>query len=218
VTSSAHLRGIVIAGALAALALALGFVTMAMNQTASKTPHTIIPLKDRHVAGQPATTTPTATTAKAKPKAKPKPNPNFVAALQAGLPRSIAEALASHPVVVVELMSPSDAVATLADGEAKAGAALAGAGFVAVNVDKDGGDASKLTIALGDLPTTPASMIYARPSTLAITLPGFNDRTVVQQAVVTTLAAVKTGTVTPAQTTTTSASTSSTTTPSTGSD
>ena len=215
-TSSAHLRGIVIAGALAALALALGFVTMAMNQTASKTPHTIIPLKDRHVAGQPATTTPTATTAKAKPKAKPKPNPNFVAALQAGLPRSIAEALASHPVVVVELMSPSDAVATLADGEAKAGAALAGAGFVAVNVDKDGGDASKLTIALGDLPTTPASMIYARPSTLAITLPGFNDRTVVQQAVVTTLAAVKTGTVTPAQTTTTSASTSST--PSTGSD
>jgi len=216
VTSSAHLRGIVIAGALAALALALGFVTMAMNQTASKTPHTIIPLKDRHVAGQPATTTPTATTAKAKPKAKPKPNPNFVAALQAGLPRSIAEALASHPVVVVELMSPSDAVATLADGEAKAGAALAGAGFVAVNVDKDGGDASKLTIALGDLPTTPASMIYARPSTLAITLPGFNDRTVVQQAVVTTLAAVKTGTVTPAQTTTTSASTSST--PSTGSD
>jgi len=216
VTSSAHLRGIVIAGALAALALALGFITLAMNQTASKaSPHTILPLKDRHHAGQVTTTTATA----AKPKkVVARPNPNFAAALKAGLPRSVATALATHKIVVVELMSPSDAVATLADGEAKAGAANAGAGFVAINVDKDGGDASKLTIALGDLPTTPASMIYARPSTLAITLPGFNDRTVVQQAVVTTLAAVKTGTVTPAQTTTTSASTSSTTTPSTGSD
>jgi hypothetical protein len=188
----------VIAGALAALALALGFVTMAMNQTATKTPHTILPLKDRHLAGQSATTTPTATTAKAKAKVKPKPkpNPNFVAALKAGLPRSVALAFASHQIVVVELMSPSDAVATLADGEAKAGATLAGAGFVAVNVDQDGGDASKLTLALGDLPATPASLIYARPSTLAITLPGFNDRTVVQQAVVTTLASLKAGTVT----------------------
>ena len=216
-TSSAHLRGIVIAGALAALALALGFVTMAMNQTAAKTPHTIVPLKDRHLAGQPATTTPTATTAKAKAKAKvkpkPKPNPNFVAALKAGLPRSVALAFASHQIVVVELMSPSDAVATLADGEAKAGATLAGAGFVAVNVDKDGGDASKLTLALGDLPATPASLIYARPSTLAITLPGFNDRTVVQQAAVTTLAALKAGTVTTQTTTTPAGST-----PSSGSD
>jgi hypothetical protein len=214
VTSSAHLRGIVIAGALAALALALGFVTMAMNQTASKAPHTILPLKDRHLAGQPAATTATtATMAKAKAKPVKRPNPNFVAALKAGLPHSVAEALASHQVVVVELMSPSDAVATLADGEAKAGATLAGAGFVAVNVDKDGGDASKLTIALGDLPAAPASLIYARPATLAITLPGFNDRTVVQQAAVTTLAAAKSGTVTPAQSTTTTSAT-----PSSGSD
>ena len=209
-TSSAHLRGIVIAGALAALALALGFVTMAMNQTAAKTPHTIIPLKDRHLAGQPASTTPTATTAKAKAKVKPKPkpNPNFVAAMKAGLPRSIALAFASHNIVVVELTSPSDAVASLAKGEAKAGATAAGAGFVSVDVDKDGGDASKLTLALGDLPVAPASLIYARPSTLAITLPGFNDRTVVQQAAVTTLAALKAGTVT-TETTTTATSTGS---------
>ena len=52
VAATAHLRGIVIAGALAALALALGFVTLAMNQTTSKAAtHTIVPLKDRHPAG-----------------------------------------------------------------------------------------------------------------------------------------------------------------------
>ena len=211
-TSSAHLRGIVIAGALAALALALGFITLAMNQTASKaSPHTILPLKDRHHAGQVTTTTATA----AKPKkVVARPNPNFAAALKAGLPRSVATALATHKIVVVELMSPSDAVATLADGEAKAGAANAGAGFVAINVDKDGGDASKLTIALGDLPAAPASMIYARPATLAMTLPGFNDRTVVQQAATTTLTALENGTVTSQTTTTTPGAA----TPSSGSD
>lgn len=177
-TSSAHLRGIVIAGALAALALALAFVTLAMNQTAAKTPHTVIPLKDRHQAAGQATAT-------TKVKPVKRPDPNLVAALQAGLPRPVALALAAHKVVVVEVMSQRDAVAKLAAGEAKAGAKLANVGYVVVNVDKDGGPASKLTVALGELPSAPASLIYIRPGTLAVTLPGFNDRTVVQQAAMT---------------------------------
>jgi hypothetical protein len=180
VTPTAHLRGIVIAGALAALALALGFVTLAMNQTASKAapPHRILPLKLRHhtVAKHAAT----------KPhvhkRAKRRVNAHFTAALAAGLPRSVAHALAAHGVAVVEINSKADPVATLAAGEARSGARLANASYVSVNVDRDGGDVEVLTRLLGRLPVAPTTLVYMRPATLATTLTGCNDRTVVQQA------------------------------------
>jgi hypothetical protein len=183
VTASVHARGIVIAGALAALALALGFVTLAMNQTASRAaPHVIVPFKDRpHAPGAVKAVTKTALAVKKKAVVK-RPDPNLVAALKAGLPRSVAEALAKRPVVVVELWSSSDPVGKLSAGEAEAGATLAGAAFVGVNVDANGGAASVLTAALGKLQAAPAALVYTRPATLAITLPGFNDRTAVQQA------------------------------------
>ena len=185
-TGSVHLRGIVIAGVLAAVALALGFVTLAMNQSASQAaPKTILPLKARHHATTVRKTTGATTKAKApKAKPKPKPDPNFVAALQAGLPRSIARALAKRPVVVVQLTSKSDPVAKLSAGEAKAGADEGAAAYVAVNVDGNGGDVEVLTRTLGQLPTAPAVLIYTRPAKLVTTLPNFNDRTVVEQAVV----------------------------------
>jgi hypothetical protein len=183
VTASVHARGIVIAGALAALALALGFVTLAMNQTASQAaPRVIIPLKDRHTA--PGSTTGATKPAVVKKKvAVKRPNVHLVAALKAGLPRSVAEALAKNKVVVVELWSNRDPVGKLSAGEAEAGSALGGAAFVGVNVDTDGGAAGVLTTALGKLPTAPAALVYMRPATLVTTLPGFNDRTAVQQAV-----------------------------------
>lgn len=174
--ASAHLRGIVIAGGLAALALALGFVTLMMNQTAAPaSAHTVLSLTARHLKG--ATHKPSA----ARPVTRV--DPNLVAALQAGLPRSVAKALAASPVVVVELTSAQDPVAQLALGEAKAGATLGGASFVQVNVDQNGSDVQTLTRLLGSLPTAPAALVYQRPSTLTVTLPGFNDRTTVQQAV-----------------------------------
>jgi hypothetical protein len=193
VTGSVHLRGIVIAGTLAAVALALGFVTLAMNQSASQAaPRTILPLKARHHATTVRNTTGAAAKPKAhkaKPKPKPKPDANFVAALQAGLPRSVARALAKRPVVVVQLTSKSDPVAQLAAGEAKAGADEAKAAYVVVNVDSNGGDVEVLTRTLGQLPTTPAALIYTRPAKLVTTLPNFNDRTVIKQAVVSAKAA-----------------------------
>lgn len=174
---SPHLRGIVLAGALATLALALGLVTMAMNQSASKAaPHTIRTLKQRHLLGA-STEVIAAHHVKAAPI-----DPNLVAALGGGLPRSIARALAAHSVVVVELTSTHDPVAQLASGEAQAGAELAGASFVTVDVDHDGGDAPALTRLLGQLPVAPAALVYQRPATLYVTLRGFNDRTTVQQA------------------------------------
>jgi hypothetical protein len=183
VTGSAHLRGIVIAGVLAAVALALGFVTLAMNQTASNAAApAITPLKLRHhaVAG--------ATTGAPKPQLVKKKKPvvrvdlNFTAALKAGLPRSVARALAAKPVAVVQFTSQGDEIAKLALGEARAGATLAGAALVPVAVDGDGGAVEVLTRLLGKLPIAPATLVYIRPATLYVTLPGFNDRTVIQQA------------------------------------
>jgi hypothetical protein len=182
VTASLHARGIVIAGALAALALALGFVTLAMNQTASQAaPNKIIPLKDRHHLSAFKAVKKTTPVIKKKKVAVKRPNPNFVAALKAGLPRVLAKALAKRSVVVVELWSSSDPVGTLSAGEAKVGSTRAGAGFVGIDVDTDG-VVGKLTEALGKVPVAPAVLVYTRPATLSLTLPGFNDRTAVEQA------------------------------------
>ena len=179
-SASLHLRGIVIASVLAAVAVALGFVTLAMNQTASRAAaRPILPHKLAKVA-------PSIKKSPAKKKVQvhtaPKPNPHLVAALKAGLPVTVARALAAHSVVVVQLTSQDDGVAELALGEARAGAALAGASFLAVGVDSNGGTVGALTRRLGKLPVAPASLVYARPAKLYVTLPGFNDRTTVQQA------------------------------------
>jgi hypothetical protein len=166
----------VIAGVLAAVALALGFVTLAMNQTASNAAApAITPLKLRHHAV-------TGTTAAVTKKPVVHIDPNFTAALKAGLPRSVARALAARPVAVVQFTSQGDEVAKLAFGEARAGAALAGASLVSVAVDGNGGAVEVLTRLLGKLPTAPATLVYIRPATLYVTLAGFNDRTVIQQA------------------------------------
>ena len=204
--ASAHLRGIVIAGVLAAVALALGFVTLGMNQSSSSAAtHSVLTLKQRGLAS--AKTTPK-TTAKKKVAHKA-PNANLVAALRAGLPRSIATALAAKPVAVVTLTSSSDSVAGLASHEAQAGASLGGAAFVTISVDRDGGDASKLTGVLGNLPVAPATLVYVRPARLYVQLDGFNDRTVVQQAAHSALTAPAAA---PAQTVPSSGSTETTTT------
>jgi hypothetical protein len=205
VTGSAHLRGIVIAGVLAAVALCLGFVTLAMNQTASHAAApAIIPLKLRHhltVGRRTASATKT-TPHVAKKKARVvRVDPNFTAALKAGLPRSVARALAAHPVAVVQLTSRDDQVAELALGEARVGAALAGAALVSVDVDGNGGAVEVLTRLLGKLPIAPATLVYTRPATLYVTLPGFNDRTVVQQAAANANAPSTTTTATTAATT-----------------
>jgi hypothetical protein len=77
----------------------------------------------------------------------------------------------------------------MASAEAKVGAGLAGASYVAVSVDQDGGDAGTLTRVLGTLPTAPAALVYERPGTLVTTLAGFNDHTTVEQAASSALAA-----------------------------
>jgi hypothetical protein len=202
-SASPHLRGIVIAGVLAAVAVALGFVTLAMNQSSSAAaPHKILSLKARHLASAATAKSKTTKTPAAKPVKRKPLDAHLVAALKAGLPRSIAKGLAANRVTVVALTSSQDTVAGLATAETQAGAKLGGASFVRISVDRDGGDASALTALLGQLPVAPATLVYIRPATLFVQLPGFNDKTTVQQAARNALAAPagSTTTVAPAPT------------------
>ena len=134
-----------------------------------------------------------ATTSKpaAKPQAAAKParpttqapavKPAAVAAaLQAGLPAPIANALGRYDTVIVALYNPYSQVDGIAFAEAKAGAALAGVGFVPLNVLSQA-QVGKLTETLGLLPD-PGLLIYIRPATVAGKITGFADKETVAQA------------------------------------
>ncbi|MGH3051693.1 MAG: hypothetical protein ACRDM8_01890 [Gaiellaceae bacterium] len=113
-------------------------------------------------------------------KAPPRPSPAVVAALKAGLPAPLARAFAQHHVVVVSLYNPYSQVDGIAFAEARAGAQLAGAGFVPLNVLSQA-QVGKLTEQLGLLPD-PGLLIYVRPATLAARISGFADKETVAQA------------------------------------
>ena len=118
----------------------------------------------------------------AAPKVKPAPRPPAAetAALAAGLPAPIAYALGQHPVVVVSLYNPYSEVDGIAFAEARAGAQLARAGFVPLNV-LSAAQVQKLTEQLGLLPD-PGLLIYTRPAALVGRLTGFVDKDTVAQA------------------------------------
>jgi hypothetical protein len=127
-------------------------------------------------------TTPKPTTP-AQPKAPEQPSV-AAAALKAGLPAPIARALGQHRVVVVSLYNPYSEVDGISFAEARAGAQLAGAGFVPLNVLSKA-EVGKLTGLLGILPD-PGLLVYVRhgssaPS-LAIKISGFADKESVAQA------------------------------------
>jgi hypothetical protein len=123
-----------------------------------------------------ATITPLATPAQKAPQQAPA----VQAALAAGLPAPIAKALGKDPVVVVSLFNPYSEVDGIAFAEARAGAKLAGVGFVPINVLSQS-QAGKLTETLGLLPD-PGVFVYTRPGTLVARIPGFADKETVAQA------------------------------------
>jgi hypothetical protein len=102
------------------------------------------------------------------------------AALAAGLPLSLARALAKHSVVVVQLYDPQSEVDAIAYAEAQAGAQDAGAGFLPLSVL--GPDVNKLTQKFGAVLPDPGLLVYTRPAALAIRMNGFVDRDTVAQA------------------------------------
>jgi hypothetical protein len=102
------------------------------------------------------------------------------AALKAGLPAPLAEALGQNDTVVVSLYDPYSQVDGIAFAEARAGAGLAGVGFVPLNVLSQA-QVGKLTAQLGLLPD-PGLLVYVRPATLAMKISGFADKETVAQA------------------------------------
>jgi hypothetical protein len=105
-----------------------------------------------------------------------------------GMPGPLAVALRSHRVVVAVLYAPSSSVDGLARDEARQGAALAGAGFVALDVS-DNKVAAPLTALLTGAGTAadrvlddPAVVVFQRPKTLFIRFNGYTDRDTVAQA------------------------------------
>jgi pyruvate/2-oxoglutarate dehydrogenase complex dihydrolipoamide acyltransferase (E2) component len=143
----------------------------------------------KQAAAKPTATPKKASAAKASTAVKPaqpvKKAPAVssvvTAALNAGLPLPLARALGQHNVVVVSLYNPYSEVDGIAFAEARAGAQLAGSGFVPLNVLSTA-EVGKLTELLGLLPD-PGVLVYTRPSTLVIKLSGFADKETVAQAV-----------------------------------
>jgi hypothetical protein len=105
-----------------------------------------------------------------------------------GMPGVLAVALRGNPVVVVALYAPNSSVDAVAREEARQGAALAGAGFVALDVSNDK-VAAPLTSLLTGAATAadrvlddPAVLIFQQPKTLFVRFNGFTDRDTVAQA------------------------------------
>ena len=190
---SPRVRILAAALVVAVAALAAGFLLLGRGQSTSQAAvKTIKPLHPvKKVAKKPAK--PKARKATAKPTRKSarkhaKPKAPAGPAVINGMPAALAHALASHNVVVVSLYAPRSAVDAMATDEAKHGAALAGAGFVAFNV-ADEQIVSPLTSLLTGARTAadrvldgPAVLVFQRPRTLFVRLNGFADRDTVAQA------------------------------------
>jgi hypothetical protein len=175
-----NIIGIVVGGAV--LALAAGFLLFGRGQSSSTaaTTHTVIPLSQRaHGKKKPAA--PAKKPALRKPVKKPAtPAPEQSDDSADGLPASLTAALALHRIVVVSLYAPKIDLDQMATAEAQAGAREAGAGFVAINVLSES-QSRPLTKQLGVL-EDPAVLIFRRPDELALRLSGFADKHTVLQA------------------------------------
>ncbi|HVD26406.1 MAG TPA: hypothetical protein VNB86_10475 [Gaiellaceae bacterium] len=97
-----------------------------------------------------------------------------------GLPLVLSRALAKNPITVVALYDPSAELDELALAEARAGAADAEAGFLAINVFNEP-QVRPLAQLLGVL-NSPSLLVYKRPNTLFVRIDGFSDRQTVAQA------------------------------------
>jgi hypothetical protein len=197
---SQPVRILALVGLLGALALGAGFALLGKSTGSEAAPKAIKPLHPHRKAAVTAApkvaTKPAATraahhnasaTAKAAAKlaAKPKPTPAAKAVAvtklpENGLPAVLNQALATHDVVVVALYNPEADVDAASVGEAQAGARLANAGFVPLNVLSQT-QAAPLAKKLGIL-SDPALLVFRRPGELVFHVDGFADRATVAQA------------------------------------
>ena len=114
-------------------------------------------------------------------KRQPRPAKRRPALPGPGLPGSVSVALKSSPVVVVALYAAGDAIDMAAGSEAEAGAALAKAPYVAVNV----GDESQIGDIAARLPSlaVPSVVIFGHGGRVLTQIEGYADRKTVAEAV-----------------------------------
>lgn len=116
------------------------------------------------------------------PTAAPKSPHSAPASVTKALPVAIQGALSANRVVVVALFDPSAKVDGVSVGEASAGAQLAGAAFVSVDVTT--ADVDSLQARYGVI-EDPAVLVLRPPAAdLAVRIDGFADRDTVAQAAV----------------------------------
>jgi hypothetical protein len=189
-TLSPPIRYAALLGLLAALLIGGGMTVLGHGESSVATPHVIKhhpfgPGVKKKGTVAPKKHSATATKPKAAQAVTPAPKaalrPSAVAAaLAAGLPNAIATALGRHQTVVVSLYNPYSDVDGIAFAEARAGAKIAGVGFVPLNVLSEA-QVGKLTQMLGLLPD-PGLLVYIRPGTLVARISGFADKETVAQA------------------------------------
>ena len=117
---------------------------------------------------------------KAQAPAKPAPKKVVPKIPPTGFPLAVDRALARHKVVVVSLVVPGSHVDELAAGEAKAGAKLGGAGYLALNVLNE--RVAHAVLAKLDGVKEPSLLVLKRSGEVVLALEGFVDRETVAQA------------------------------------
>jgi hypothetical protein len=189
-TLSPPIRYAALLGLVAALLIGGGMTVLGHRESSVATPHVIkhhpfgSGLKKK-AAVAPKKHSAKTTNPKTRPAVVPAPKAALrpsavIAALAAGLPSAIATALGRHQTVVVSLYNPYSQVDGIAFAEARAGAKIAGVGFVPLNVLSEA-QVGKLTQMLGLLPD-PGLLVYIRPGTLVARISGFADKETVAQA------------------------------------
>jgi hypothetical protein len=192
VTVSAPVKIFALVGVLAAIVVGGGMMFLGGGVEAEPAA-IVLPKKAGVVPAAPVPTAKPATKpAQAKPpqaikpaKAKPaKPAKPAKAPLIAanGLPNRLVSMLRRENVVVLALWGTGGKIDRLALDEASAGAAAAGAGFVALNVLESNREAEALTLKLGVVLRAPTVLLFTGSDTLAVRLDGFRDRETVAQA------------------------------------
>jgi hypothetical protein len=180
---SQRVRILAVAAFAAVLALGFGVLLVGRGQSASsaavKTIRPLHPVKrDARVAAKRAAAAkPTGVAAKRRARI-----------VIDGMPAQLALALARYDVVVLSLYAPRSAVDDLARREAQRGAALAGAGFVALDVGNEKVVAPLTALLSGGQTAAdrvlddPAVLVFQRPKNLFVRFNGFTDRDTVAQA------------------------------------
>ena len=179
--SVSPVRLIVLVGAILVLAVGAAAMTMMRKPAESAAPTLVRP------HGKPVGANRAFQGGKLAPhavKAAPRPVPVAVTeALKAGLPAVVAKGFASNDVVVVELYARDAPLDTMALKEAVAGASLAGAKLVAIDVTAKPSDAALRKLSQkGSGLEAPAVLVYRRPGELFVKLNGFVDHQTGAQA------------------------------------